>query len=67
MIGGFFDRDGARWNSAELDWFEQLLEEQDVDVMGWAIGSIRCPAKWGGAMMETMRALDFVPIAAEPE
>ena len=68
MIGGFFDAHGATWNPAQLDWFEQLLEEQDVDIMGWAIGSIPCPARWDGPMMASMRALDFVPVAAaKPE
>ena len=63
MIGGFFDAHGARWTSDELDWFEALLEEQDVDIMGWAIGSIPCPPRWDGAMMQTMRSLDFVPVS----
>ena len=62
MIGGFFDAHHPAWNSAELDWFEALLEEQDVDIMGWAIGSIACPPQWECAMMQTMRSLDFVPI-----
>ena len=39
MIGGFFDRHGDRWGEAEMDWFEALLEEQDVDIMAWAIGT----------------------------
>ena len=63
MIGGFFDARHQSWDAGELDWFEALLEEQDVDIMGWAIGSIPCPAQWNGAMMQTMRSLDFVPIA----
>lgn len=62
MIGGFFDRHGESWSSDQLDWFEALLEEQDVDIMGWAIGSIPCPPEWDGAMMQTMRSLDFVKI-----
>ena len=63
MIGGYFDAHHAGWTAAELDWFEALLEEQDVDIMGWAIGSIPCPVAWDGPMMERMRALDFVKIA----
>ena len=63
LIGGFCDAHAARWGEAEIAWFERLLEEQDVDIMGWAIGSIPCPAQWDGAMMQAMRALDFVPIA----
>jgi antitoxin CptB len=63
MIGGFFDAHHASWSAGELDWFEALLEEQDVDIMGWAIGSIACPPEWDGAMMGAMRAITYVPIA----
>ncbi len=62
MIGGFFDAHGASWTPEQLDWFEALLEEQDVDIMGWAIGSIPCPPRWDGAMMQGMRSLDFVKL-----
>ena len=47
MIGGYFDASHSAWNAGELDWFEALLEEQDVDIMGWAIGSIPCPPALG--------------------
>lgn len=63
MIGGFFDAHHETWSAAEIDRFEALLEEQDVDIMGWAMGSIPCPAEWDGAMMAKMRSLDFVKIA----
>ena len=62
-VGGFFDAHSADWDAAQLDWFEALLEEQDVDIMGWAIGSIACPAQWGGPMMERMRSLTYVPVS----
>lgn len=63
MIGGFFDAHAAGWSAADLDWFEALIEEQDVDIMGWAIGSIPCPPEWDGAMMASMRAITYVPVA----
>jgi antitoxin CptB len=63
MIGGFFDAHSADWDAGQLDWFESLLEEQDVDIMGWAIGSIACPDAWSGAMMERMRSLTYVPVS----
>lgn len=63
MIGGFFVAASAGWSAAELDWFEALLEEQDVDIMAWAIGSLPCPPEWDGPMMQAMRSLDYVPIA----
>ena len=62
MIGGYFDAHHASWSEDELAWFEALLEEQDVDIMGWAIGSIPCPPQWDGAMMQGMRSLDFVSL-----
>ena len=63
MIGGFFDTHAASWSAAELDWFEAFLEEQDVDIMGWAIGSIACPARWDSPMMQAMRSIDYVTVA----
>lgn len=62
MIGGFFDAANASWTPAELDWFEALLEEQDVDIMAWALGTLPCPERWEGAAMRKMRTLDFVPL-----
>ena len=62
MIGGYFDQHHQSWSSDQLDWFEALLEEQDVDIMGWAIGSIPCPPEWEGEMMDTMRRVDFVTV-----
>ena len=62
MIGGFFDAHGATWNDAEIDWFEAFLEEQDVDIMAWAIGTQDVPTQWQGPMINTMKQLNFVPI-----
>ena len=62
MLGGFFDRHADTWDDAGIDWFEALLEEQDVDIMGWAIGSIACPPEWESEMMGAMRKLGYVPL-----
>ena len=61
-FGGFFDRYHADWNEAELDWFERLLERDDVDVMAWAMGTADVPAEFQGAQMDAMRRLDYVKI-----
>ncbi|MCW2338395.1 antitoxin CptB [Sphingobium sp. B2D3A] len=63
MIGGFFDAHAASFTQEQADLFEALLEEEDVDIMAWAIGTLPCPARYEGAMMEAMRRLDYVPIA----
>ena len=36
------------WDEAEIDWFEALLEEQDVDIMAWAIGTAAVPTRLQG-------------------
>jgi antitoxin CptB len=63
LIGGFFDVHSASWSDDEVDWFETLLEEQDVDIMGWAIGSIAVPARWAGPMMTQLKTVGYVPVA----
>ena len=62
MIGGFFDARAAGWRSDEVAWFEALLEEQDVDIMAWAMGAADVPAEWDGPMMADLRRLDFVTV-----
>lgn len=62
MIGGFFDRYHAQWCEADISWFEALLEEQDVDIMGWALGTQPVPECWQGASMAAMQRLDYVEI-----
>ena len=63
MFGGFFDRHHSTWDEAELAWFEALLEEDDVDVMAWALGTAEPPARFVGAQMDALRRLDYVDIA----
>ncbi len=60
LIGGFFDRYGAGWSEAEIAWYETLLEEQDVDIMAWAIGACAVPAQFEGPMMGLMRQVDYI-------
>jgi antitoxin CptB len=62
LVGGYFDRWHERWNVAEADWFEAFLEEQDVDILAWAIGTAAVPARWQGEMMTRLQALDYIPL-----
>jgi antitoxin CptB len=62
MVGGYFDACGQSWNAAEIDWFEAFLEEQDVDIMAWAMGVVGVPERWQGPMMERLTRLDYVRI-----
>jgi antitoxin CptB len=62
MIGCFFDRYHAAWSEDELAWFEALLEEEDHDILGWALGTQACPARYAGPQMQIMQQLDYVEI-----
>ncbi|QIQ88100.1 succinate dehydrogenase assembly factor 2 [Erythrobacter sp.] len=62
MIGGFFDRYHAEWDEAEMDWFEDLLAEDDVDVMAWGLGTQAVPERFRGELIEKMQKLDYVDI-----
>ena len=66
MIGGFFDAHAANWSDDETAWFERLLDEEDVDIMAWAIGTQPVPVRFDGPMMEAMRRLDYIPLPGTP-
>ena len=62
MIGGFFDRHHAAWREAEIAWFEALLDEDDVDVMAWALRAAPAPERFRGDLLEALQRLDYVTI-----
>ncbi|HZV19702.1 MAG TPA: succinate dehydrogenase assembly factor 2 [Sphingobium sp.] len=63
LVGGFFDTYARGWSVDQAAWFEALLDEEDVDIMAWAIGTAPAPARYEGPMMQALRALDYIPIA----
>ena len=60
LVGGYFDAQHEGWDEAEMDWFEALLEEQDVDIMAWAIGAAPPPERLDGEMMRRLRYVNYV-------
>ncbi|MEP7222941.1 MAG: succinate dehydrogenase assembly factor 2 [Novosphingobium sp.] len=62
MIGCYFDRFHHEWGEAELTWFETLIEEEDVDILGWALGTLLVPEEFAGPLMARMCQLDYVEI-----
>jgi antitoxin CptB len=63
LIGGFFDAHGESWNDEEITLFEAMMEEQDVDIMAWAMGTAEVPARYQGTIITALRTLSYVPIA----
>jgi hypothetical protein len=41
------------------------MDEEDVDILGWALGTLSIPPEYQGPWMERMRKLDYVEIPAE--
>jgi antitoxin CptB len=62
MLGGFFDRYHSEWDEAGIAWFEALLDEDDVDVMAWALGTQAVPEHFKGPQMVAMQRIDYVSI-----
>ena len=62
MFGCFYDTFHGEWDEAQLAWFEALLEEDDVDVMAWALGTQEPKAALQGSQMDALRKLDYVRI-----
>ena len=60
MIGGFFDAHANDWGADEIAWFEALLEEQDVDIMAWALGTAPPPARYAGEAMRRLQTINYI-------
>ena len=63
MIGGFFDARCHDWSAEERALFAALLEEQDADIMAWAIGTQDAPERFQGPMIEALKRLDYMKVA----
>jgi antitoxin CptB len=62
LVGGFFDSYGASWSADDIAWFERLLDQEDVDILAWAMGQATPPAAFAGSMMIAMQRLDYIRI-----
>ena len=60
LIGGFLDRHHAGWAEPEIAWFEALLEEQDADILAWALGTAPAPERFQGPMLGALQRLDYI-------
>ena len=60
LIGGFFDAHSGSWSEADRALFGAMLDEQDVDIMAWAVGTTEPPARFEGPMIEALKRLDYI-------
>ena len=62
IFGCFFDAFHQDWDADDFDWFEAILNEEDVDSLAWAMGQQEVPKRYAGPMMDALQRLDFVEI-----
>jgi antitoxin CptB len=63
LIGGFFDAQHAAWDADQRTLFDDLLNEQDVDIMAWAVGTAQPPERFARPMIEALKRLDYIRVA----
>ncbi len=61
LVGGFFDAHHSSWTEAERAQLGEMLDEQDVDIMAWAIGTAE-PPRFEGPMIEALKRLDYIRV-----
>ena len=62
LIGSFFDTHHSSWSAAERALFAEMLDEQDVDIRAWAVGTAQPPARFEGPMIEALKRLDYIRV-----
>ena len=62
LLGGYFDATHTLWADDDIMWFEALMDEQDVDIIAWALRAQPAPLPWQGPMMDALMKLDFVTL-----
>jgi antitoxin CptB len=55
LIGGFAAQYLAILTSAQLDEFERLLDENDVDLVNWLTGRTAAPDELQGAVLDLLK------------
>jgi antitoxin CptB len=63
LIGGFFDAHHQSWSADDRNRFAAMLEEQDVDIMAWALGTAEPPERFAGPMIAALKQLNYIRIA----
>lgn len=62
LIGGFFRLHADHLPDEALPQLEAMLDEDDVEIMAWAVGAQPLPARYGGPLGERLTRLDYINI-----
>lgn len=64
ILGPFADSHVQDFSPAELDWFEQLLEQPDQDLYAWIVGREPTPPEFDVEIMNRIKQFRFEAHAA---
>ena len=59
IVGPFADSHVSTFSPAELDWFEDLLEQPDHDLYAWIVGTAPTPAAFDCDIMDKIKRFRF--------
>jgi antitoxin CptB len=62
LVGAFFDAHHSTWSPHDIQQFEAMLEEQDVDILAWAHGTADVPDRLQGSMMTALQQRDYLRV-----
>ena len=62
MVSPYFDQCSAAWGEVEYEWFERLIDEEDVDIMAWALGTAPPDPAFAGPLMDQLMQLNFITL-----
>lgn len=62
LLGNFADKVLPTLTEAELDLYEDLIEEPDRDIVLWVTSGEEPPERFRNSVMERLQLLDYVDI-----
>ncbi len=62
LLGNFADRHLAALTAEQLDRYEDLIQEQDVDLVSWITGNAQPPERFDTDVMKLLQKLDYVDL-----
>lgn len=60
LLGNFADKYLPEMTAGEMDQYEAILEEQDIDIVGWIGRTRTVPPALDNAIMKKLQTLDYV-------
>ncbi len=64
LLGSFAEANLAGFSSADLDFYEHLLEQEDADLWDWMTGQAPPPAEFDTAVMRALQAFRYTARSA---